>query len=137
MAYAAVQDVATTLGRPITDPDEQNQVIAWISGCELKIRTRLGDIDGLDQDILRYVISEAVARRVRNPEGKQNERIDDYSYGLSSEAARAEIYLTEDEWAMLAPSGSASPSWVPTAVPEVWYGGTATRSPDAIGGIFA
>ena len=137
MAYANVTDVAATLGRPITSSDEIAQVNAWIKGCELKIKARLGNLADLDLDILTYVIGEAVARRVRNPEGKQNERIDDYSYGLAQEAARAEIYLTDEEWAMLAPSGSTDGAWLPIAQPAWWSGGSSTRSPDAPSGVFA
>ena len=40
MSYATVIDVATTLGRPITDPDEQNQITNWISKTERIISAR-------------------------------------------------------------------------------------------------
>ncbi|MEE6273515.1 hypothetical protein V2J56_09170 [Georgenia sp. MJ206] len=105
MSYALATDVATTLGRPLADfdSDEMNQVNRWIKGAELLIRLRLGDLAALDVEALNYVIAEVVARRVRNPEGKQNERIDDYSYGLNPEAARAELHITDAEWAMLTP----------------------------------
>lgn len=58
MAYATVIDVATTLGRPITDPDEQNQVLNWIGKTERIIAARLGDLATLDRQILADVISE-------------------------------------------------------------------------------
>lgn len=108
MTYALITDVAATLGRPITDETEVAQVNAWISGVETIIRTRLGveRFADLDPDTARFVVSEAVARRVRNPDGKQNERIDDYSYGLTHDAARADLFLTDDEWALLAPTSS-------------------------------
>lgn len=109
MVYALVTDVAATLGRPITDANEVSQVNTWIAGVETIIKARLGGdrFEQLDPDVARFVISEAVARRVRNPDGKQNERIDDYSYGLSSDAARAELWLTDEEWALLTPTGTS------------------------------
>ena len=122
MANASVNDVAITLGRPIVDADEIAQVSAWIDGAALVIRTRLGDLSTLDQDVLRYVEAESVARRVRNPEGKQNERIDDYSYGLTDDAAKASIFITDDEWAMLSPSSSTNGAFMPTVEPQPWIG---------------
>jgi len=104
MAYALHTDVATSLGRPITDQAEIAQVNQWIKNAELLIRHRLGDPALLDVAAVQYVIVEAVARRVRNPEGKQNERIDDYSYGLNPNDARVELFITDQEWELLTPS---------------------------------
>ena len=95
MAYATVIDVATTLGRPITDTDEQRQVLNWIGKTERIISARLGDLNAMDRQILADVISEVVARRARNPDGKRNERIDDYSYTLDAAASAVELTLTE------------------------------------------
>lgn len=110
MAYTNLTDVAATLGRSITDELEMKQVNAWINGAELLIQSKLGDLSALDAETLRYVTSECVARRVRNPEGKQNERIDDYSYGLSKDAAKAGLSITEEEWEMLTPASVFQPS---------------------------
>lgn len=125
MAYATVTDVATTLGRPITDPDEQNQITNWISKTERIIAARLGDLAALDRQILADVISEVVARRSRNPDGKRNERIDDYSYTLDAAASAVELTLTADEWARLSQDGSTSGAYMPVLAPEPWYGGLA------------
>lgn len=127
MAYTNVTNVAATLGRPITTREEIAQVNAWITGCELKIRSRLGDLSLLDPDVLAYVIAEAVARRARNPDGKQNERIDDYSYGLTQEAARAEIYLTDDEWAMLTPAVESNVGMAGNLTGHPGYGTSSDR----------
>lgn len=125
MAYATVFDVATTLGRPITDPDEQNQITNWISKTERIISARLGDLDALDRQILADVISEVVARRSRNPDGKRNERIDDYSYTLDAAASAVELTLTADEWARLSQDGSTSGAYMPVLAPAPWLGGRA------------
>ena len=123
MAYANIIDVATTLGRPITDPDEQNQINNWISKTERIISARLGDLDRLDRQILADVISEVVARRARNPDGKRNERIDDYSYTLDAAASAVELTLTADEWARLSQDGSTSGAYMPVRTPAPWLGG--------------
>lgn len=123
MAYATVIDVATTLGRPITDPDEQNQITNWISKTERIISARLGSLDNLDRQILADVISEVVARRARNPDGKRNERIDDYSYTLDAAASAVELTLTADEWARLSQDGSTSGAYMPVLAPVPWLGG--------------
>lgn len=123
MSYATVIDVATTLGRPITDPDEQNQITNWISKTERIISARLGNLDSLDRQILADVISEVVARRARNPDGKRNERIDDYSYTLDAAASAVELTLTADEWARLSQDGSTSGAYMPVLTPAPWLGG--------------
>lgn len=123
MAYVTVIDVATTLGRPITDPDEQNQITNWISKTERIISARLGSLDNLDRQILADVISEVVARRARNPDGKRNERIDDYSYTLDAAASAVELTLTADEWARLSQDGSTSGAYMPVLTPAPWLGG--------------
>lgn len=123
MSYATVIDVATTLGRPITDPDEQNQITNWIGKVERIISARLGNLDNLDRQILADVISEVVARRARNPDGKRNERIDDYSYTLDAAASAVELTLTADEWARLSQDGSTSGAYMPVLSPAPWLGG--------------
>lgn len=133
MSYATVLDVATTLGRPITDTDEQNQITNWISKTERIISARLGDLDALDRQILADVISEVVARRARNPDGKRNERIDDYSYTLDAAASAVELTLTADEWARLSQDGSTSGAYMPVLAPAPWLGGRAADATPAGG----
>lgn len=129
MAYATVIDVATTLGRPITDQDEQNQITNWISKTERIIAARLGNLGDLDRQILADVISEVVARRARNPDGKRNERIDDYSYTLDAAASAVELTLTADEWARLSQDGSTSGAYMPVLTPAPWLGGRDADTP--------
>lgn len=100
---ATITSVGEALGRKIAAPDEIAQVNFWIKGAELLIKRRLGPLEGLDAEAVEYVISQAVARRALNPEGKRTERIDDYSYTLSADSAAAEITITDLEWAMLTP----------------------------------
>lgn len=116
MTYALVSDVSTRLGRPISDANEVAQVTAWLEDVETLIRARIPDLDGRVADgtptapTVVMVEANAVVRKVRNPDGKQNERIDDYSYGLNADAARGDLFLTDDEWALLEP-GSGNGAW--------------------------
>nr|DAP45906.1 MAG TPA: hypothetical protein [Caudoviricetes sp.]DAT82791.1 MAG TPA: hypothetical protein [Caudoviricetes sp.] len=129
MAHATLYDVTVTLGRAIEDTFEQEQINAWLADVEMCIRVRLGSLDGLDEQVLRFVEKEAVARRFRNPEGKTSERIDDFYQTLSSEAAKASLYITDEEWEMLRPRGvSISPA---PLTPQWWTSGGPLTEPGA------
>jgi hypothetical protein len=99
------EDVAVALGRPISDTNEQAQITWWISAAELQIQARLGDLSLLDQDVLNYVIVEAVAAKAQNPEGAASETIDDYTYRLPVESRR--VTILAEWWQMLAPTVSS------------------------------
>lgn len=66
MAVATFADVAVALGRPQSafDADQQAQINYWLAGVELLIQTRLGPVVELDQDVLCFVETEAVAAKV-------------------------------------------------------------------------
>ena len=129
MSYASVSDVATTLGRAVTDPLEVDQINGWIGDAETIVSLRLGDLSNLDAKTLKLVVKEAVARRVKNPDGKSNERIDDYSYGLVDDAKKVGISITDEEWVMLSPDKSSSGAFMPTATPQWWSGGRPRHYP--------
>lgn len=109
MSYANVTDVQIRLGRPITSAAEIAQVTAWLTDVEALIKVRIPDLDQrvalgqIDEAIVALVEAQVVVRKVKNPDGKQNERIDDYSYGLNTDAARGDLFLTDEEWALLLP----------------------------------
>lgn len=116
MSYATVDDVATRLGRPITEPTEVAQVDAWLEDVEILIRARVPTLDELvaagtpTEPVVVMVESNAVVRMVRNPEGKTQERIDDYSWGLPADPKAGTLYLTDTEWSLLEP-GSSDGAW--------------------------
>lgn len=125
MTFATFEDVAETLGRPISDQAEIDQVSAWLRRVESRIRSRVPGLDVLvaaDPEYHRAVAdveADVVARRVLNPEGKQNERIDDYSYGRSEEFASASLWPTAEEWLLLVPgTGRAAFSTRPSFEPD-------------------
>ncbi len=70
MAVATYEDVAVALGRPISSQDEQAQVEHWLTGVELILWARLGDLSALDQARLLFVEAEAVAAKVERRAAK-------------------------------------------------------------------
>lgn len=105
MAVVTYEDVAVTLGRPITDSDEQDQVTRWIADAELLIRLRLGDVSLLDQDALAFVEREAVAARLRNPDGVSSEAVDDYKYTMPANSRQ--VTILDEWWNLLSPETGA------------------------------
>lgn len=119
MTYATVTDVSTRLGRPITDPNEVAQVQAWLDDVEAVILARIPTLPALITDgvptvaTLVMVESNAVIRKIRNPEGYTSETIDDYTYRYNEQVRRGDIFLTDEEWALLTP-GASGGAWTIT-----------------------
>lgn len=107
MAIATVNDVAVSLGRLPADLSETEtaQIEQWLADAELQITLRLGDLVDLDPAAVAFVEREAVVARMRNPEGRQYEAIDDYRYGMPAESRK--VTILDEWWAMLAPSTGA------------------------------
>ena len=127
MSYATVTDVQVRLGRPITSANEVAQVTAWLTDVEALIRVRIPDLNqrvllgDIDETIVALVEAQAVVRKVKNPDGKQNERIDDYSYGLNADSARGDLFLTAEEWALLLPVSVGGAFTIrPVGAPDVF-----------------
>lgn len=118
MAFANLSDVTTRLGAPVSDAAEVAQVNAWIADVEATIVKRIPDAatraadDPVYLALLVKVVAQVVVRKIHNPEGKQNERIDDYSYGRERDAAKADLTPTDAEWEELEPDTAAgSAAW--------------------------
>lgn len=123
MPVITYEDVEVALGRDITTAAEQAQVTQWIADAELLIGARLGDIAELDQDILAYVVREAVLLMMRNPEGYQSETIDDYTYRHGSSSGR--VAILAEWWDLLTPDATSGAF---TITP---YGEAGYSEPDA------
>lgn len=114
MAVADYDDVATALGRSISDPLETGQVTWWLDGVELFIRARLGDPALLDQAVLLYVEVEAVAAKVRRhgtAESSVTVAVDDGTVTRRYENPVSASDITDDWWQLLDPdsnTGTAS-----------------------------
>ncbi|WP_197408627.1 Gp19/Gp15/Gp42 family protein [Actinobaculum massiliense] len=109
MTVANIATVADRLGRPISDAGEIAQVNAWLRDVTALITSRIPDYETLlaqgaiRTDVAGMVEANAVIRKLRNPDGKQSEQIDDYSYRLNRDFSRGEIFLTDQEWELLTP----------------------------------
>ncbi len=112
MTYANLSDVSTRLGRPITNPEEIAQVNAWLGDIEALILARIPDLADLvtagnpSAAVVAMVEANAVIRKMKNPDGKVSEGIDDYNYRLNENTRRGELFLTDEEWALLTPDGA-------------------------------
>lgn len=118
MAVATYEDVAVALGRPISIPAEQAQVTYWLNGIELLIKSRLGPIPELDQDVLKFVETEAVAAKVRStPSG-----------GASSVSVSADDGTVTRRWEnSTVGEGDISDSWWDMLDPTRGASGWSTR----------
>ena len=106
MAVATVEDVATALGRPITSDTEVAQVEWWLTGVELIVTARLGDIAELNQDLLKYVEVEAVVAKIRRGDSLRTSRtvsVDDASVTDRYESSVSTSDITDDWWNLLNP----------------------------------
>ena len=132
MTYATVADVSTRLGRPVTSSTEISQVTAWLGDVEALILARISGFAAAvtagapAAAVVVMVEANAVIRKIRNPDGKVSENIDDYQYRLNPDAARGDLFLTDEEWAWLTPD---SPSAAFTVTP---YGPTGFRTDDPV-----
>jgi hypothetical protein len=112
VATATYEDVGVALRRTISDTAEQAQIEHWLTGAEMAIRSRLGDPALLDQDVLKYVETEAVAEKVRRAgrdESSITVSIDDGSVTRRYEGAAMSIDdISADYWSLLSPKRASS-----------------------------
>lgn len=130
MTYATVSDVGTRLGRTISDSAETAQVTAWLADVEGMILARIPDLADRISDgapttaVVVMVEANAVIRKIKNPDGKVSEDIDDYRYRLNEDARKGELFLTAEEWGLLDPGAGAGafsvrPAFEPDTAPTV------------------
>ena len=122
--YATASDVATNLGRSLTQAEEA-QAAQWIGWAESTIQRRLGDLAQLDPDTLNMVIVEAVSRRVWMPEpvSQVSVSVDDGNVNKTCSKATGLIDILPEWWAAL--------GWVESGAFTVTPYGTPDVSPDA------
>lgn len=106
MPYTTTTDVVVSLGRSLTS-EESTQATALILRAELLINRRITDLadriadDAALDDVVVMVVSDAVARVLRNPDGVYQERIDDYSFTRDRETSTGALHITDSEWDLL------------------------------------
>lgn len=108
MAYATIEDVENRW-RPLVGIELTNAT-AWLDDASAIIRSRVANVaDRITADadyaaLVTGITAEVVVRRLRNPQGKRSEQIDDYSYTLASVSPG--LFLTKDEVADLTSTGA-------------------------------
>jgi len=123
--YATASDVATNLGRSLTQAEEA-QAAQWVGWAESTIQRRLGDLGSLDPDTLNMVIVEAVSRRLRMPEPvtQVSVSVDDANVNKTYQKATGLIDILPEWWAALGwvESGafSVTPYGAPDVSPDAW-----------------
>lgn len=137
MAVASLTDVQIALGRLLSPTMEQDQVEYWLNGIELVIKGRLGDLTALDQDLLKYVETEAAATKVRRNgtlESSISVTVDDSTVTRRYDPISA-TDITDEWWQLLSPTDDRASSSVrpgfdadlarwPVSTPPWPYGNT-------------
>lgn len=103
--------IAVALGRTApADPSvEFDQWSMWIDDALLLIEARLGDTVELDQARLDYVVREAVAAHIRNPDNATQVTIsvDDASSSRVYKTSAGRISILDEWWDLLSPTSTA------------------------------
>ena len=94
-SFATIDDLESRLGRSFT-PTETSQATAFLADAEDVIRARFHLVDPVP-NVVRKVCCAMVLRVLRNPDGKRQESIDDYSYTIDSSRSTGQVYLPESE----------------------------------------
>lgn len=106
MAVTA-DDVAVSLGRSLSGSAEEDQIDLWISDARVIIQARLGDLTALDQDVLDYVVREAVVSKVKRPDqgaSSTTVAVDDGSVTKRYERSAGTVDILDAWWNMLTPA---------------------------------
>ena len=117
-------DVQNTLGRTLTTA-QQVQAETWIGQARILIKNRAiaegTTIDGLDQETVAMVVTEAVADRFRKPDDatQVTVQVDDAQVQRRYESSTGQIRIREEWWALLFPTNAGTAGSVPLGyVPE-------------------
>lgn len=94
------------------------------------VLSRIPDVETRDGALVRAVLCAMVLRVMRNPDGKRQESIDDYSWTIDDTRSSGALYLSEQEMELLTPESSSGaftirpagdPGWTQ---PDLWYSTT-------------
>lgn len=115
-------DIAVELGRPTPTSEQSAQWASWIAQARFLIGARLGSVDGLDAETVDYVVLQAVAAHVRNPENatQVDVSVDDASVSRRYQSGAGRVTILDEWWDLLAPAGGSSGAFTisPFGVPD-------------------
>lgn len=104
-ALATVADVEA-VWRPLSSA-EQGVAQAWLDRASALVRASVQNIDtrvAMDDNYRQLaagVVVDMALRVLKNPEGKRQESIDDYSWTRDNSVAAGNLYLADDELSLL------------------------------------
>lgn len=115
MSYAQASDVAARLGRALSTA-ETAWVPSLLDDVEAMITARIPDLADqigatpptVDQATVIRVEAWAVVRFLKNPDGKLQESIDDYSFTRDRAVSAGILGITDEEWDQILPSAGTS-----------------------------
>lgn len=105
MALATVDDVAVPLLRALTEAEKAyaQRLLGW---AEILITARFPVLQALNPEAVVMVESQAVARVLRNPDGKYQESVAAGEYSSTRDRVGADglLRITDEEWDLLSPA---------------------------------
>ena len=98
--------VVSGVAVPATGSADHDRWSYWIKSALLLIRERLGDTSLLDQEILDYVVGEAVAAMVKRPEDytQIDVQVDDGRLSKRYESGKGRVVILDEWWNLLSPT---------------------------------
>lgn len=105
---AEVQDLRDRYEETLT-ADQERVAETRLADALAELRAKVTSLDArvddgtLDQSVVSRVQVDMVLRLIRNPEGKRQESIDDYSWTRDQALSDGQLYVTANELALLAP----------------------------------
>lgn len=115
----AIEDICVALGRTASDSVEISQWNMWIDDAHMLIRARLGDLTLLDQQVLDYVVREAVVAQIKRPDDATNVAVtlDDGSVSRTYKTSAGRVTIRDEWWGLLSPNGPSRQAFsiVPSA----------------------
>ena len=114
--HATPAEIAVLLKQTF-DSGDTAQCQGFLDEAEGLILERIPDLEDriiagtIAFDTVAAVERRAVRRVMLNPEAKQNEKIDDYSFGRDKGTSTGEVYISDEEWSRLIPQTAPGDSF--------------------------
>lgn len=112
-----------SLPTPESGSQQGRQWSTWIADALLQVSARAGDVSGLDQDMLEYVVRMAVAAKVKRPDSatQVDVSVDDARVSRRYESSTGQVTILPEWWALLGIADESGAFTVtPSFDPDVW-----------------
>jgi Phage protein Gp19/Gp15/Gp42 len=122
--FASPEDLESAW-RPLSDA-ETSQADYWLGRASRVIRKEIPTVDAriasgdLDSALVADVAISMVIRYMRNPDGKRQETIEDYSFTRDATGSSGEVKMTPEEVKLLTPIEAPSCAFSIDTSPCTW-----------------